>query len=121
MAGNEEFNTLLANLEACDPELLDSNEKAEAMAKLVETLYFDKEIGQSRSAEHAEAANGLRAVCQRFSCTACSFSGPSMAMASLGSFLRSCLDGLSPPDRTTTTPSMHFDMDLDESQKKSRW
>ena len=117
MAGNEEFNTLLANLEACDPELLDSNEKAEAMAKLVEKLYFDKEIGQSRSAEHAEAANGLRAVCQRFSCTACSFSGPSMAMASLGSFLRSCLDGLSPPDRNTTTPSMHFDMGLDESQK----
>ena len=71
-----------------------STDKANILKKTVATLYPNTKIGQVTSAEHAEAVEGLEAVCATLAASARSHNGPTEALPSLGSFLRAALNGL---------------------------
>jgi hypothetical protein len=91
---NEFIDEFLTELEN-QRDSMNSTDKSELLAKVAETLYPKTTIAQINSSEHQEAAQGLRAVCESLANFARQFNGPKKALASLGSFLVSALDGLS--------------------------
>mgnify|MGYP006173707233 FL=1 len=100
------------NLKGRVNEGLNSNEKANILRTIAETLYSEEAIAQVRSDEHEEASEGLEEVCKGLAIIAKS-NQPSRSIPALGSFLRASLKGLAGGyDQKKNSTDEDEDMDL---------